>query len=155
MVFTGKLSCSESLEMKLSHATAIFDKMIKTTEIRWGNQVLYKHHGRITTVACTPAHFVLMDGAEAASFFPIVLKAELLLQHGFIENKKYPNYPQSREFRLALPIKGTARHELLAYVRSNGECLAWAVADMIVVCNPVYHLHQLQNLHFALTGVEL
>jgi hypothetical protein len=129
--------------------------MIKAAEIRWGNQVLYKHDGRITMVPCTSEHFALMDGSQAELFFPVVLKAELLLQYGFVENKKYANYPQSREFRRVLPIKGAARHELLAYVRSNGECLAWAVADKIVVSNSVYHLHQLQNLHFALTGAEL
>ncbi|RYD94927.1 MAG: hypothetical protein EOP50_08800 [Sphingobacteriales bacterium] len=129
--------------------------MIQPSEIRWGNTVLQKKAGRIQPVSCTGEQFALIAQGQLADLYPVVLKAELLLQNGFAENKEYALYPQAREFRRVLPVKGKAKHELLAYVKSNGECLAWATVDGIQSSNNIYQLHQLQNLHFALTGTEL
>jgi hypothetical protein len=129
--------------------------MIDPKELRWGNTVLQKQTGRITPVACGPAQFQLMAQGGLADFFPLVLKAELLEKNGFTENKDYALYPQAREFRRVLPVKGKEHHELLAYIKSNGECLAWFSINGLTASNAVYQLHQLQNLHFALTGTEL
>ncbi|RYY66608.1 MAG: hypothetical protein EOO12_03705 [Chitinophagaceae bacterium] len=129
--------------------------MIQTSELRWGNSILQKKNGRIQPVACGGEQFGLLAQGQPSDLYPIVLKAEVLLQHGFTENKDYALYPQAREFRRVLPVKGKGHHELLAYVKSNGECLAWANTDGIASSNPIFQLHQLQNLHHALTGTEL
>ncbi|GAA4320731.1 hypothetical protein [Flaviaesturariibacter amylovorans] len=129
--------------------------MIKAEELRWGNQVLFKNGPRIGPVACGAEHFALLAGGGAKDFFPVVLKAEVLEARGFTENKDYALYPQAREFHRVLPVKGKEQHALVAYVKSNGECLAWATVNGLVASNPVFHLHALQNLYFALTGEEL
>ena len=129
--------------------------MIQPSEFRWGNTVLQKKAGRIQPVACGAEQFTLIAQGQLNDLYPVVLKAELLLQNGFTENKDYALYPQAREFRRVLAVKNKARHELLGYVKSNGECLAWATTDGVPSSNAVYQLHQLQNLHHALTGSEL
>jgi hypothetical protein len=129
--------------------------MIDPKELRWGNTVLQKQNGRIAPVACGAPQFGAMAQGQLADFYPVVLKAELLEKRGFIENKDYPLYPQAREFRRVLPIKGKEHHELLAYIKSNGECLAWFSINGLTASNAVYQLHQLENLCYALTGSEL
>jgi hypothetical protein len=129
--------------------------MIEPKELRWGNSILQKQAGRIMPVSCGDSQFELIAKGHLSDLYPIVLKAELLAQQGFAENKDYPLYPQAREFRRVLPVKGKEHHELVAYVKSNGECLAWYSVNGLTASNPVYQLHQLQNLHFALTGTEL
>jgi hypothetical protein len=129
--------------------------MINSTELRWGNSILQKHNGRIATVACGAEQFRLLAQGAQADFYPIVLKAEVLERSGFAENKDYALYPQAREFRRVLPVKGKEHHELLAYVKSNGECLAWYSVNGLTASNAVYHLHALENLHFAITGEEM
>jgi hypothetical protein len=129
--------------------------MINPGEVRWGNTVLQKQNGRIAPVSCGAGQLLLIAQGQLADFFPVVLKAEVLEQHQFIENKDYALYPQAREFRRVLPVKGKEHHELVAYVKSNGECLAWYSVNGLTASNAVHHLHNLQNLHFALTGIEL
>ncbi|RYD92092.1 MAG: hypothetical protein EOP50_13235, partial [Sphingobacteriales bacterium] len=128
-----------------------FRGMIDLKEIRWGNSLLYKQQGRIAPVSCGPEHFVQLAGGKTADFFPIVLKAEVLERCGFTENKDYALYPQAREFRRVLPVKGKEHHELLAYVKSNGECLSWYAVNGLTASNAVRQLHQLENLYYALT----
>lgn len=106
-------------------------------------------------VPCTPSHLVQATGADAASLYPVVLKPELLERCGFQENMDYPLRPQAREFRLVLPVIGSNKNELAGYVKSNGECFVRALVNDAVASNNVHQLHQLQNLHYALTGEEL
>ncbi|MFL5810527.1 MAG: hypothetical protein ACJ749_13475 [Flavisolibacter sp.] len=106
------------------------------------------------TVVCGFQHFELLQKA-GKDFFPILLKAELLEKAGFIENKDYPLLPQAREFKLALPVIGNSRNEILAYIKNNKECFARAVVNNLPVSNNIYHLHQLQNLYYTLVGEEL
>ncbi|GAB4093902.1 hypothetical protein [Flaviaesturariibacter terrae] len=129
--------------------------MIQPAEIRWGNSLLHKRNGKVQQVACGADQFSLIAQGRLADLYPVLLKAEVLLANGFTENKDYALYPQAREFRRVLVVKSGAQHELLAYVKSNGECLAWATANGLQSSNAVFQLHQLQNLHFALTGLEL
>lgn len=129
--------------------------MINATELRLGNHVLHKSSGRIQAIAITPDHFdKLMKGA-APDFFPVVLKPEWFLKCGFIENENYPLLPQAREFKLALPVQGEHKNEIVGYLKSNGECFARAVVNGAVASNNLHHLHQLQNLYFALVSSEL
>ncbi|TCJ14114.1 hypothetical protein EPD60_08875 [Flaviaesturariibacter flavus] len=129
--------------------------MIDLKEVRWGNTLLQKQQGRIAPVSCGPEQMALLANGKAADFFPVVLKAEVLEGAGFSENKDYALYPQAREFKRVLPVKGKEHHELVAYVKSNGECLAWYNVNGLTASNAVRQLHQLQNLHYTLTGEEL
>ena len=129
--------------------------MIKAEELRLGNFILQKAMGKISMVKCTFAHFDLLAKDGGKDFYPVVLKAELLEKCGFIENKDYPLLPQAREFILALPVIGSNKNELFAYIKNNQECFGRATVNGLPASNNFYHLHQLQNVYFALTGTEL
>ena len=100
-------------------------------------------------------HFELLQKGDVANFYPVILKPELLEKSGFAENKDYPLLPQAREFILTLPVMGTNKNELYGYVKANGECFIRATMNGHVASNNIFHLHQLQNLYFSLTGNEL
>ena len=106
-------------------------------------------------VPCSFEHFDLLSKGEAKALYPVVLKPELLEKYGFIENKDYPLAPGAREFILALPINGNNKNEIFAYIKSNGECFGRATVNGLPASNNFYHLHQLQNLYYYLTGEEL
>ena len=128
--------------------------MISIHELRIGNHIMQKINTRIVTVTCTYEHFELISKG-GKDIFPILLKPELLEKCGFIENKDYPLLPDAREFKLALPVIGSHKNEILAYVKNNKECFGRAVVNGFTASNNFYHLHQLENLHYALTGEEL
>jgi hypothetical protein len=129
--------------------------MINASELRLGNFVLHKANGRIGMVACSYLHFDLFGKGEAASFFPVMLKPELLQKCGFLENMDYPLQPQAREFILTLPVIGNNKNEILGYVKSNGECFIRATVNGAVASNNFFNLHSLQNLYYTFTGIEL
>lgn len=129
--------------------------MIKPSEFRLGNYLMQKLHNRIKTVPCDYAHFEQMQKGEIRDLFPVVLKAELLEKCGFRENPDYPLLPEAREFKLAVPVQGNQKNEVFAYIKNNKECFGRAMMNGLPASNPFYHLHQLQNLYFALTGEEL
>jgi hypothetical protein len=129
--------------------------MINANELRLGNLVLHKYNGKISMVPCNYFHFDLLGKGDTASFYPVVLKPELLLKRGFIENKDYPLAPQSRELILVLPVIGNNKNEIYGYVKNNGECFVRAAVNGAVASNNFFHLHQLQNLFYMLTGEEL
>lgn len=129
--------------------------MIKEQELRLGNSVLQKQGNKINTVKCAYEHFDLLSKAGAASFYPVVLKPELLEKCGFVENRKYALLPEAREFILILPVIGSNQNEVHAWVKNNGECFGRAMVNGVAASNNFFHLHQLQNLYFSLTGNEL
>lgn len=129
--------------------------MINASEFRLGNMVLHKSNGRISMVPFDYIHFDLLGKGDTASFFPIVLKPEMLTKCGFVENKDYPLAPQSKEFILVLPVIGSNKNEIYGYVKSNGECFARATVNGAIASNNFFYLHQLQNLYYTLTGEEL
>jgi hypothetical protein len=129
--------------------------MINAVELRLGSYVLHKSSGRISMVAVHYSHFEALSKGDAANFFPVVLKPELLQKCGFIENKDYPLLPQAREFKLVLPVQGSQQNEIIGYVKSNGECFVRAVVNNIVISQNLFNLHSLQNLFFVLTGKEI
>jgi hypothetical protein len=129
--------------------------MIQATELRLGNYILYKSHGKISMLSCSYAHFDALQKGDVSSFYPVVLKPELLQKCGFLENKNYPLLPQAREFVLVIPIIGNHKNELYGYVKNNGECFVRATVNGAVASNNFFYLHQLQNLFFVLTGQEL
>lgn len=129
--------------------------MINENELRLGNYILQKINTRIIPVKFTHQHFQLLKVGNTKDLFPVILKAEVLEKCGFSENKKYPLLPEAREFILVLPVIGNATNEIRAYIKNNKECFGRATINNLPVSNNFYHLHQLQNLYFALTAEEL
>ena len=129
--------------------------MINPNEFRLGNYLLQKINTRILPVRCGSEHFASMSSPGLKDLFPLVLKPEYLQKAGFAENPDYPLLPEAREFRLLLPVMGSQKTEILAYIKNNKECFARAVVNGLPASNNIYHLHQLQNLYFSLTGEEL
>jgi hypothetical protein len=129
--------------------------MIKPAELRLGNYILQKINTRINFVKCDYKHFELLSKGNDKDLYPIVLKAEILENCGFKENKEYPLLPQAREFVLMLAIHGSQANNIRAYIKNNGECFARAAVNGLPVSNNLFHLHTLQNLYFAFTGKEL
>jgi len=129
--------------------------MINANELRLGNYILQKINNRIVSVKCTAQHFELLNTGNGKDIYPVILKAEILEKAGFSENKDYPLLPDAREFILVLPIIGNNKNEIRGYIKNNKECFGRAVVNGLPVSNNFYHLHQLQNLHFALTNEEL
>jgi len=134
---------------------AYFYKMISANELRVGNWLLQKQGVKIAPVRCSLEHFEALLKGRAADFFSVVLKPEVLLKCGFIENKNYPLLPQAREFSLVLPVIGNGENEIKGYVKNNGECFARATLNGTPISNNIFQLHALQNLYFALAGKEL
>ena len=128
--------------------------MINLHELRTGNHILQKINNRIVTVTCNFEHFELLSKG-GKDIFPIVLKPEILQKCGFIENKEYPLLPDAREFKLVLPVIGNHKNEILAYIKNNKECFGRAIVNGFTASNNFYHLHQLENLYYTLTGEEL
>ena len=129
--------------------------MINATELRLGNYILHKAGVRILPVQIEFRHFELLSKGMAKEMFPVVLKADVLVKAGFIENKKYHLLPEAREFVLTLPVRGVHKNEISAYINSNNECYARATVNDIIITNNFYNLHQLQNVYYALTGAEM
>ena len=115
---------------------------------------MQKLNNRIITVQCNYRHFELLAHGDK-DLYPVLLKPELLEKTGFIENRDYPLLPDAREFKLLLPVIGKHKNEILAYVKSNKECFGRAAVDGLTASNNFFHLHQLQNLYYVLTGEEL
>jgi hypothetical protein len=68
------------------------------------------------------------------------------------ENKKYALLPESREFILLIPVMGSGEIEMRAYIKNNKRCFARVMLSGVPVSNNFFHLHQLQNIYFSLTG---
>ncbi len=128
---------------------------MKASELRPGNYILQKINNRILPVPCTYQHFQLLENGSGKDIYPVILKAEILQKCGFKENEKYPLLPDAREFILVLPVIGNNSNEIRAYIKNNKECFARAVINNLPVSNNLFHLHQLQNLYYALTNEEL
>ncbi len=127
--------------------------MIIASELRMGNYILHKSGVRIVPVKCTLQHYELLAKGLAKAMFPIPLKADVLQKCGFKENKDYYLLPEAREFILTLPVKGGNKNEIHAY--NSKEMYGRAVVNDLISSNHFYHLHQLQNIYFALVGEEL
>ncbi|MBA2329303.1 MAG: hypothetical protein M3413_02430 [Bacteroidota bacterium] len=129
--------------------------MINHHELRLGNFLLQKINNRISTVLCNFKHFEMCERGETKDLFPVVLKPEIFLKCSFIENKEYALLPHAKEFYLPLPLQGKEDNRIYGYMKSNGESFCRASVNNLICSNNFFHLHQLQNLHFFLTGKEL
>ena len=129
--------------------------MIDLNELRFGNRILQKTGSKIIQVSFGLQHWELLAKGEVSSMYPVVLKPDVVERCGFVENKQYPLLPEAREFTLLLPVQGGNTNLLHVYNKSNGECFGRATVNGLVASNNFYHLHQLQNLFYVLTGKEL
>jgi hypothetical protein len=128
--------------------------MITVNELKLGNRVLKKSNNKIGMVSIDFTHFEQLS-KDSAFFYPVALKPEILQKNGFKENGDYALLPQAREFIMALPVPGSHKTEICAYVKNNGECFFRATVNRLPASNNFFFLHQLQNLYFCLTGEEL
>jgi hypothetical protein len=129
--------------------------MMNANELRPGNYILQKLNNRIVPVRCNHQHFYLLEKENSKDIYPVVLKPEILQSCGFVENQDYPLLPDAREFVLVIPVIGSNNNEIRAYIKNNKECFGRAMINSLPASNNFYHLHQLQNLYFALTNKEL
>ncbi len=129
--------------------------MINASELRLGNYILHKTGVRILPVKCTYQHFELFAKGQIKDSFAIGLKPEILEKCGFIENKKYYQYPEAREFILALPVMGVNNNQIAAYLNAQKECYARAMVNDLVITNNFHFVHQLQNVYYSFTGKEM
>jgi hypothetical protein len=129
--------------------------MIQFTEYRPGNIALHKSGHRILPVPLQLSHFSLMEKEGASQFFPVALKPEWLTRSGFSENKDYALLPSAREFVLLLALPGQVKQEIRAYEKNNKECFGRFMVDGQAASQNFHFLHQLQNIFYALTGLEL
>ena len=129
--------------------------MITPSEFRFNNFILQKINTRISMVRCGPEQFSMFAAGHVKDFFPVVLSPEIFIKAGFIENKDYALLPDAREFKLVIPVLTDNVTEIQGYVKNNKECFARLAVNKFIASNPVFHLHQLQNLYFSLTGKEL
>lgn len=106
-------------------------------------------------VKCSFEHFNILASGDGNTVFPVQLKSSILEQCGFIENTNYALLPSAHEYLLTMPVAGNNKNEFVAYIKSNKECFCRATVNGLIASNPVYHLHQLQNLYYALTGNEM
>lgn len=126
--------------------------MIQANELRLGNIIGMNHrdHPGQTVekvVDCTVLNLIAgyvptPEDMKAIDFVPIKLTEEILLKCGFVESTI------RTDFKLKLSIC-----DINLYCRFNTEWY-FELEGIYFGATPK-HLHQLQNLYFALTGKEL
>jgi len=129
--------------------------MINVKELRLGNYMLHKLSGRISPVRCAYHHFELVAKEGTKDLYPVLLNADILVKCGFEENLDYPLLPDARQLILVVPVIGSSRNEIHGFIKNNKECFGRAIVNGLPASNNFYHLHQLQNIFFALTAQEL
>ena len=129
--------------------------MVVISELRFGNFILQKTGSKVNRVRYGMQHLELVMKGDLSLLYPVILKPELAEHCGFIENRQYPLLPEAREFKLVIPVPGGSNNELFVYNKNNGECFGRATVNSAVASTNFFHLHQLQNLYYALTGKEL
>ena len=125
---------------------------MKASELRIGNYHLYKivdvmDERQEWWESCkTDIHdLIILDKKECPNYAPIPLTEEWLLKFGFEKQKgKIDIFEKSR-----LRIWIAARGQSLCYLVEENTTSAHYIP------NSLEHVHQLQNLYFALTGEEL
>ncbi len=110
---------------------------IKASELRIGNY--YNHNEEIRQV--TPNTILEVWESEREWCKPIPLTEEWLLKFGFEHSK--PNYWFKNDNKLRFSL-----------IDNNLHC-SMGDDDYGILYNRLNHVHQLQNLYFALTNEEL
>jgi hypothetical protein len=109
--------------------------MVKANELRIGNWVKFLLDGTYHQVKFID--FVNWDENEANQLEYIPISDEILKKCGFKEKNQYSSYFSINKFEFYI------ERDILHYDLFGGKSVK------------LKHLHQLQNLYFALTGQEL
>lgn len=119
---------------------------MKATDLRIGNWVKSKLHGGLETEVFSVFHHSVKLGANPLALYkqdeiePIPLAEEWLFKLGFVKldtNDIFYIHEDCMNFKLSKCLTMTAWHNLMLH-------------DV-----KLEHVHQLQNLYYALTGEEL
>ena len=115
---------------------------MKATELRIGNYVK-KHDGSIDTIKeIWEREVMYSNGMVDDEPDPIPLTEQWLLDFGFVKHGKHVHFIKE--------IRKYKEFILMFDDRDN----SWFLCDTDVDTT-IKHVHQLQNLYFALTGIEL
>ena len=114
--------------------------MIKANELRMGNLIL-KNGNLHYTNYMTIRYVYGLSVTDEVKFEPIPLTEEWLFKFGFEKSKRF----ESGELKPCYAI-----FSLAVMIRHNSFFIDWIGGN-----TELNHVHQLQNLYFALTGEEL
>jgi hypothetical protein len=126
---------------------------MKSNELRIGNQI--KYHDKIITVAGIVRNTIYYESKELCfdgnigdynPFEPIPLTEDWLLKAGF-------EVVYDSEFTKRLDFIKDNRFDF--FINKQNETISGIRFKGNTFFNEVKHVHQLQNLYFALTGNEL
>jgi hypothetical protein len=127
--------------------------ILKATELRIGNWIkLYGNACQVTSLSnnsievdyASAEHEYTGEGPMIESYEPIPLTPEILQKAGFISGRKYVF--QSYEMEAYFELDGDV---VKLFCQPNDPHYTDDIAK------PIQYVHQLQNLYFAITGVEL
>jgi hypothetical protein len=130
---------------------------MKASELRIWNLVNYETERESVTMEITYEYIRLIHNG-ANKFKPIPLTEEWLLKLGF----KNDGTKEDNEF-YSKEILGDNKSTYKIFIRINdgiSDCLisekiSYSESEHVIVPKFVKHVHQLQNLYFALTNEEL
>lgn len=127
---------------------------MKPQDLRIGNLVILcvanvNHYGKIHSL--TPSHLLIGDGIKCdySDLEPIIITEEWLLKCGFTPCESlFKDKPNILSVQIS-------NNETLDY--EDGELFIANVGShrVVTLWNNIIHLHQLQNLYYAITGEEL
>jgi hypothetical protein len=125
--------------------------MIKTTELRIGNLVLFAQESTVFKVMDIDLNGIGVDDGdertwiEIDQFEGVPITEELLLKFGFEKNFISPNVER-------YSVDGFA---INSYSNKEDGDYFWLGYYMNSINKHIEYVHQIQNLYFALTGKEL
>jgi hypothetical protein len=132
---------------------------MKANELRIGNWVQFRHTE--TPVLITLADFVREYKEEhLEDYEPILLTEEWLERFGFVHNDKYCRFDSKMwNVRNRPEGKEISMNVWRATGSADGEFWGVTIREELtfddVTPVAIQHVHQIQNLYFALTGKEL
>ena len=126
---------------------------MKAKDLRIGNYIDYKTEREIVTMQISYEYIRLIHNGNK-NFKPIELTEEWLLKFGF---EKSDNEFYTETF------KGDNKSDYYFCIRINDNLCDLVICERVdeinnydlIVPKYIQHVHQLQNLYFALTGEEL
>lgn len=127
--------------------------MIQPNELRIGNLVIHLDTNSVEAVFYLSSSLQRksVNGLLPERYAPIPLTPDILEKLGFVSNRKnssiYHLYVRNNRFDEAITIALTMDGYNVVVIGFKKETHA--------IPKPIRHLHQLQNLYFALTGEEL
>jgi hypothetical protein len=125
---------------EIRQATKTEEMSVKATEVRIGNLVYYNGIEAFVTLPDIKA----MLGVSAMLYKPIPLTDEWLVRFGATQES------------ISLCFKGIkVGGSVLNINPDNGVCWVTMGINILNIPQLIQHVHQLQNLYFALTGEEL